>query len=385
MRRTLVAAVVLTISGLALSACSGESAPDPGASEGGIASEIKLVAVRNATGPVAYTGLSAAKGTELAIEEIESSGFLGEGVTIDITEYDSAFDPQTAASQLTSAIAGGGVSAILGPQVSNEALAVAPIAQNAGIPIVYTQSGVGGLLESGNLQFRASAPQESIWAAAVDNMKASGIETVSILTNGIPTYNELATAVLPELLDEAGIEILGTFEFENSATDFQAAASTIAASEPHAVLEIMTGSQVPTAVVQARQAGFTGQFYSANSMTDAQLASIGDAGVGLRFVTGFTYAIPEGVPAEFTTAFEEKFGELPDTYAAEAYDQTWWIARAVKHSNSSEPSAVAEGLVAVADEGFEGAQGPLTFENSNDARGVGTVVEWDGTEQIIAE
>jgi branched-chain amino acid transport system substrate-binding protein len=91
------------------------------------------------------------------------------------------------------------------------------------------------------------------------------------------------------------------------------------------------------------------------------------------------------VPARFTTAYQAKFGTLPDVFAAEAYDQTWWIARAIKQAGSANPADVAAALLQVGKKGFTGAQGALTFENGNDAKTKGVLVQWDGSKQTIAQ
>lgn len=376
------AAALTAVAVLALSGCT------PGSSEassegGGGLSVIKLLGVRNQTGPVAYTGISAAEGTALAVKEITEQAYLGEGVEIEVEERDSAFDPQLAATEITAGLASGDITAILGPQVSNEALAVAPIAQNAGVPIVFTQSGVSGLL-TGSMHFRASVQAASIWPIGVDHIIESGAKSVAIFPGTIPTYNELGVKTIPDLLAEADVEVSESFVLEPSVTDFQTPAGRVAAADPDAVVILLVGTQVPTLVVQLRQAGYDGPIHTANSMTDKQMESAGKAGEGMMFVASFTYAEAEGVPGAFTAAYEEEYGKFPDAYAAEAYDQTWWIARAIKLAGSAEPADVAAALLEVGQEGFTGAQGPLTFTNGNDARGEGVLVRWDGKKQTLA-
>ena len=65
-------------------------------------------------------------------------------------------------------------------------------------------------------------------------------------------------------------------------------------------------------------------------------------------------------------AYEEKYdGEVPNDYAAEAYDRMWFLARAIAEADSADRAAIIEGLAAIADEGFDGAEGSVTFEDGD--------------------
>jgi branched-chain amino acid transport system substrate-binding protein len=268
--------------------------------------------------------------------------------------------------------------------VSSEALAVAPIVQKAGVPIIYTQSGIDGLLAAGNRQFRASPPQKTLWPIVSKHIADSGAKRVAIFNSATnPTYHEVGGKILPPLLATAGVEVAKSFEIEGTVTDFQAPVGSALATHPDAVVATLIGSQIPTLVVQLRQAGYTGPVYTGAVNTDKDLATMGKNGVGIMFVGSYSPAATGAGPAAFTTAYKAEYGGLPDSYAAEAYDATWWLARAIKKAGSVDHDAVAKALKEVGGTGFTGAQGPLTFDNGNDARAKGLLVRWDGNAQTI--
>ena len=107
------------------------------------------------TGPAAFAGLSAEKGYELAVKEINEQKFLGENTTLEVTFKDTKGQIPTAASELSTAIADQGVSAVFGSVSSQEAVAQSPLAQNAGLPIIYTQAGSEGVV-IGDYTYRAT-------------------------------------------------------------------------------------------------------------------------------------------------------------------------------------------------------------------------------------
>ena len=94
-------ALVLAV-GLAACSSPGDSSSSGGGGGGGGGGEglpdtVKLMSINGLTGPVAFAGTNAQKGYDLAIEQIEADGLLGD-TTIEIDYRDSAASPQEAAS-----------------------------------------------------------------------------------------------------------------------------------------------------------------------------------------------------------------------------------------------------------------------------------------------
>lgn len=384
-RRGSLAAVGLLVGGIALAGCgssAGSSAQT--SSGGGLPSTIKLLGIRDQTGPYAQSGIDASHGTALAIKEINDQHYLGPGVTLTVDEKDAALNPQTAAADLTSGLANGGITAVLGPMVSSEALAVAPIAQSKQVPIVFTQSGVDGLL-TGDMEFRASADPKSLWPVAVDHMASTGVKKVAVVNTATdPTYNEIGSKLVPGLLGPKGITITKSVQLEMSVTDFQSTISQVVATDPDALVVTLVGPQVPTFMVELRQAGYNGPVYIPDAVTDAQRKSMGKAGDNLFSVADFSYASTSPTAKKFATAFKAQYSTEPVAFSAEAYDATWFVARAIKQAGSADPKAVAAALHQIGTQGFVGAQGQLSFENGDDATVAhGLLVGWDGTQQTI--
>lgn len=384
-RRGALATVVLLTGGVALAGCGSSSdSGDQTAGGGDLPSTIKLLGIRDQTGAYAQSGIDASRGTALAIKEINAEHYLGNGVKLTVDERDAALDPQTAAAALTSGLAKGGITAVLGPMVSSEALAVAPIAQAKKVPIVFTQSGVDGLL-TGDMEFRASADPKSLWPVAVDHMASTGVKSVAVVNTATdPTYNQIGSKLVPGLLDQKGISVTKSVQLEMSVTDFQSTISQVLKTNPDALVVTLVGPQVPTFMVELRQAGYDGPVYIPDAVNDSQRKSMGKAGDNLFSVADFSYASQSPAAKKFTTAFKAQFGTLPVAFSAEAYDATWFVARAIKKADSADPEAVAEALHQIGEQGFDGAQGQLTFDNGDDATVAhGLLVGWDGSKQTV--
>ena len=381
-RRTVLASLAATAL-LGTAACGGSSSGS-GGGDGGVADEIKVVAVRDHTGPVAYAGLGGAKGTELAVEEINSSGFLGDGVKLVVDEVDSAGEIERASSEMTKAMSDRDVMAILGPTQGAQAASVAPLVERQKVPTIFTQSGSEGVV-IGDWTFRATAPMQSYYDIAMKKLADDGVKKVSVLYNAtFATFAELGEDVVPELAEENGIEIVSSDSVQSTTQDFTGQTQSIAKSDPDAVVMLLIAPQSVTALGQLRQAGYDKQVMATSVQAAGNVSAAGAAANGLMYPVDYSTAMDHPEAQAFATAFQEKFGEEPDPYAAEGYDGTWWLARAIKASGDSSREGIQEGLTQVAEEGFTGAMGDITFEG-NDMRVTGVVVQWDGTTESLTD
>jgi branched-chain amino acid transport system substrate-binding protein len=86
------------------------------------------------------------------------------------------------------------------------ALAIAPVAQQAEIPLVAARSGSDGVLDAGDYVFRATAPQTSYQNLVVDKLAAQGLKSaVVVYQSDNPTPGGLGERVNPDLVAKAGI------------------------------------------------------------------------------------------------------------------------------------------------------------------------------------
>ena len=70
------------------------------------------------------------------------------------------------------------------------------------------------------------------------------------------------------------------------------------------------------------------------------------------------------VVSAFVQAYQAKFGEAPDHYAAHGYDAVKLLLEAMKVGTSSHPDDVRDGLHGL--EQYQGAAGPTEFDEVGD-------------------
>jgi branched-chain amino acid transport system substrate-binding protein len=376
-------AALLSVGALLFAAACGSGNGGGGSGGGGkLPAQIKVVSVNELTGPAAFAGLSANKGYELAIEEINKQGYLGGSTKLVLDKKDTGGNAQTAATQVSAAIADKSINAIFGPVSSGPAVAVAPIADKAKMPIVFTQAGSEGVV-IGDYTFRATPPMSSYYPKIVDYLKEKNVKSLSVVYNAaFPTLKEIGEKVVPAIAQQNGITIKSSTGVQTTTQDFTAPMAKVVADKPDAVAVLLVGAANATGMKQLRQAGYTGPVIGNAGAGAGNLAPAGANGAGLTWPTDFHPEQKSKPTQNFVTAYKAKYGEAPLNYAAESYDAAWWLARAIKKQGSAERRDIQKGLAAVAKDGFDGAMGKLTFEG-NDLRVLGALVQWDGTKEVL--
>lgn len=384
-RRTAFAVSALGVL-LAASACStsgGGSTSASGASSansgGGIPSTINVVGIEPLTGPAAFAGIAAQKGYELAIQEINDQGFLGAGKKISVSWDDTQGSIPTAASETASVIADKGVSAAFGSVSSQEAVAQSPLAQKAGLPIIYTQAGSAGVV-IGNYTYRATPLMSSYYPDIKKYMQQNGWKSIGIIyTNIAETLQEIGSQTLPQIAGQLGMKVTKSVVTTATTQDFSAAIQQVLASKPDVVSILEIGASNPTAMTELRQAGYTGPVLGNSGASAGNLKPAGKNGVGMVWPVDFDAKQTAPSSQKFVSDYEAKYNAAPTNYAAEAYDAAWFLARAIKDAGSADRVQLKDGMAKAASGTTNGALGEnLTWTNGT-INTPGVVVEWDGT------
>ncbi|UVF79942.1 ABC transporter substrate-binding protein [Gordonia mangrovi] len=378
MRSALAIAAAATM--ITATACSSGGTTAGGGE--GIADQIQIQAVNDQTGAVAYAGTGASRGAALAIEEINEQAFLGDGVTITMEQSDPAGEIDRAVAEVTTAAGNPEISAILGPTMGQQAAAVAPIVNQREVPTIFTQSGSDGVV-TGDYTFRATAPMESYYGTAMQWLADNDLTDISVIYNAtFPTFATLGADVVPAEAEDRGITVGTSIEAQSTTQDFTGQAQQIASADPQAVVMLLTAPQSVTFLSQLRRAGYDGQVVGTSVQSAGNVEAAGAAADGLVYPVDYSPAMDSETAQQFASAFEAKYGEQPDLYDAEGYDAMWWLARGIQASGSSSREGIQQGLTQVAEDGFTGAMGDITFEG-NDMRVPGVMIQWENGQETL--
>jgi branched-chain amino acid transport system substrate-binding protein len=381
-------AVLAVGSALALGACGDDS--DGGSATattggGGDAPEtVTIGLIMDETGLAGFAGSAAKKGFELGIEEANANDALG-GTKIEIEYGDAATDIKQASSLATKMTRDDDVRALVFGTQGSEALAVAPIADRAGVPTVFIYSGGPGVVETGEGMFRVTAPQSTYTHLALEHLANEGAKRISIIYNSDhATLNDLATKVYPELAEENGVEIVSSTGVSLKETEYGQAAKVVADADPDAVVLLLAGAPNVTAISALERAGWEGKIVGQPGIAGGILEPLGKKANGIVYPLDFAATTESPVGKAFVETYEAETGEEANTYSAAGYDAALMLVEGLKAADGYSREEIQAGLTKVAESGFEGAAGEITFEN-RDARVPGLLVEYQDGKEVVIE
>lgn len=346
-----------------------------------LAPTIRFDAPLSLTGVAAFAGLSEQQGMDLAIEEINSTGYLGSSKLV--ANY---IDVATSTDQAVASARGSAdsdVVAIIGYTIGNHALAVAPLAQRAGLPMIVANS--GGLTELTNVGdhvYQTDVGQQLYAHKLAEVLAERGVKSTAILYhNDVPAVLDLREAYLGVFptLDITVTQDLGTI---STTQDFTAMVTTLMSGDPDAIGVITRGGS-PGIIAQLRQLGYGGVIWGQAGLAGGVAVKAAPATEGVLFTANAAKGSTFPTMEEFFVKAEAATGGEVYAFAAQGYDAVWALARALKEAGCSTRDCVQQGLQALMASGYSGALGDVTFQDRN-AHGPGVVIEIkDGKEEFV--
>lgn len=290
------------------------------------------------SGPGSYFGVMGREGTDLAIEQLNKTGVKGYKFVVDYN--DSQCSPLAATNVVKKTLENFKPHIVVGEECSDATLAVAPILEEAKVPLLNAGSATMKLTESG-------------YKYAFRIFPNARQQTDSLAVNAYRKMNA-KTAVLLYEKTNAGIDISDTFErtftllggkvvaridFARDVNDFTSIATRIASLGPVDVLltSALEGQTVKLAQALA-QAGIT----KGGGGKAVQIGTIwlpwgfdqkaGKASVGYTRIAQFDPSEQRPMVQNFVKAYKAKYGadKVPTHINAHAYDTIMIIAEAVR-------------------------------------------------------
>ena len=358
-RRTLLTASTLTA--IAVGSLAAAERPAAAQSTG----PVQVGAIEILSGPSAAYGTAIKAGLELALDGINQKGILG-GRKIVLTVEDSAANKDQAINAARKLVGRDHVVTVIGPTLSNEMFAVAPVVNERRIPIIGTSTTATGITAIGDYVFRTSLPESDVVPVTLDYARVHGVKTIALMYANDDAFSKSGFDVMKAAAEKAGLNILTIESFGNKDTDFSAQLTKIKGLKPDAVGISALVEPVSGVLLQARQLGFGKEtlFVGGNGSNSPKLGEIaGAASDGL--IVGSPWFIGKTDPANaaFVTAFKARYGRDPDQFAAQAYDCMHIVAEAIDHAGAAEPEKIRGAL---RETSYNGVMGPFTFKAGRD-------------------
>jgi branched-chain amino acid transport system substrate-binding protein len=312
-------------------------------------------------------GLAQKNGIKLAQDEVNASHMLGNR-RLEVIIDDDGSTREQASAVFQQLIENAHVLAIMGPTLSDAALTVDPLAQQAGVPVLAISNSAGGLTQIGNFIFRASLSDSQITPQVLKTVRSKlKIHQAALLyTDTDP--NRSGSHGFKKALQDMCVQIAAEQAFASDQTDFSPQLSEIVASRPDALFITAPLHLAAPILVQARALGLNNLpiIGSTAFSSDSVLHAAESAAEGLIVGSAWSAANPSAQNQQFIQAYRARFGVDPDQFAAQAYSGVYILAAALKDAGStSDPRAVRDALERV--HRLDTPLGVFSFNSARDA------------------
>jgi branched-chain amino acid transport system substrate-binding protein len=305
---------------------AGSAAAAPAAGEYGVGF------ITENTGPLAAAGVSYHRGAQLAVDEINEGGWIGQGVKLKLSEKESGSDAARAVQALTQFSADRNVIAVTCCILSPVAAALKPVTTNAKLPLVIYGATLPGLPQPPFVTSIVGlpGPQEvKMSKVLAETLKP---KTVAYFVNADNEGFQNRLKAAQKVMDDAGVKNVGVVSILSADTDFTAPATQAMATNPDLIMVWTTQTPAAGIIAALRSRGYAGKIATSDVISPAPVfKKIGAALAGIPFPIIFSPEISSSPEAKkFVEGYTKKFGEAPDTYSAQGYTSLYYIAQGMK-------------------------------------------------------
>src|SRR5438309_10130912 len=273
---------------------------------------IKFGSVLSLTGAGSVYGPQSLNGAKLAVKEINAAGGVN-GAQIELASEDDTSDKGISAQKTQALIQSNQVLALLGPTLSNSAVAAHPLAESLKTPMLaVSTTGIHIVPDCKNPDptpckyvFRDSLGEET---AIPDNIKSyandSHPKTGVLLVAQDDKFSSDRGTIVQNRVGQYNIQLLKTIPFSKNDADLTRYVTQAVQLNPDVIFITSLGSIPATIMAAARNLGWQGHFLGGNGFNTARVsAQAGAAGRGARSASAWYIGNTFPSNADFVSAY----------------------------------------------------------------------------------
>ena len=318
------------------------------------------------SGPISVYGGPQQQAVQLAVDEMNKAGYLGEGTTLVAMFEDSTGDAEQAIAAMTKLVEEDQVVAVIGPTLSTEAFSADPVAQENSTPVMGVSNTANGITDMGDYVFRDSLPESSVIPGTIaQSTEILGLKKVGVLYGNDDDFTLSGYDVFVQALEDNGVEISGEETFARGDVDFNPQLTSLLADEPDALVVSALAAEAVQIITQARDLGYDGPIIGGNGLNSPSvLEQSGDASNDVIVGAAWNIASPNPLSVAWASSYQDAYDASPDQFATQAYTGAWLMGTAIRCADSADRTDVRDALAAI--QNFPSPLGDFSFdENRN--------------------
>jgi branched-chain amino acid transport system substrate-binding protein len=333
---------------MSLAACGGSGSAAPAAegsapAEGGEAPAasgdvIKLGGIGPTTGAAAIYGTATKNGAQIAVDEINALG----GQQFELNWQDDEHDPEKSVNAYNT-LKDWGMQALVGTTTTGPSVAVSAEAQADNLfmltPSASSVDVIGGQTDGISRKenvFQMCFTDPNQGTASAEYISTNNLGSkIAVIYNNSDAYSTGIYNKFQSEADERGMEIVSVTTFtDDTANDFSVQLNDAKNNGADLVFLPIYYQPASLVLTQAKEMNYAPKFFGVDGMDGILTLEGFDTSLaeGVMLLTPFTADAEDEKTQNFVKTYQEQFGDIPNQFAADAYDCVYAIYAACEQA-----------------------------------------------------
>lgn len=295
------------------------------------------------TGNAAVYGLAVQNAMQIAIDEINAAGGVN-GYTFEMSFEDDEADPEKAVNAYNT-LKDWGMQIMIGTVTSGACIAVATETNNDNM-FQLTPSGSAVECVGNANAFRVCFSDPNQGTASAQYIGEHGLATkVAVIYDSSSIYSSGIYTKFAEEAVNQNFEIVAAEAFTaDNATDFSVQLQKAKDAGADLVFLPIYYTEASLILTQANQMGYAPTFFGVDGLDGILSVENFDVSLaeGVMLLTPFAADAQDDLTVSFVTKYQEKYGDIPNQFAADAYDAVYAVKAAIEKSGATPDMSVSD-------------------------------------------
>ncbi len=314
------------------------------------AAVFKIGGIGPTTGGAATYGIAVKNGAQIAVDEINA---LGGDIKFELNFQDDEHDAEKAVNAYNN-LKDWGMQILMGTVTSTPCIAVATETFADRIFEITPSGSSVDILTGKDNVFQACFTDPNQGTASAQYIKENNLaEKVAVIYKNDDAYSKGIYDTFAKEAEAQGLEIVyaGTFT-KDTATDFSVQIGEAQKAGATLMFLPIYFENASTILMQADSLGYDPTFFGVDGMDGILTLDGFDTSLaeGVLLLTPFSADATDDLTVNFVKKYKELYNEVPNQFAADAYDSIYVIYEAIKAAKVTadmDTAAICEALIAV--------------------------------------
>lgn len=294
---------------------------------------IKIGVIGPLTGPAAIYGTAVVNAAKIAADEVNALG----GLQIEIDAQDDEHDPEKAINAYNTVL-DNGAKLIVGTVTSGPCAAVAAKAYEERIFMLTPSASSTDVIADKDNVYQVCFTDPAQGAASAQYIAEHGLATkVAVIYNNGDVYSTGIYQTFEAKAAELGLEIVKVTTFTDETTDFSVQVTETKNAGAELVFLPIYYAEANLIIQEMDKQGFDALIFGCDGLDGLLTIEGADLSLfeGVMLLTPFVADADDEATQAFVSKYQEKYGEVPNQFAADAYDGIYTILAAIEQSGAT--------------------------------------------------